>query len=90
MLDLSQNTYCRFWHSSAAYGIAQAIEDNPDLYKMPPEGADFYQWPSDLLQPDIVILYQVEEKERLRRISRRKECTDQELLLKNSEAFRNK
>lgn len=87
---MHQNTYCRFWHSTAAFGIAQAIADNPDLCEMPPEGDSFYQWPADLLKPDIVILFQVDERERLRRLSRRKESTDQELLLKSSEAFRNK
>lgn len=82
--------YHRFWHSTAAYGIAQAIADYPTLYSMPPKGDVFYQWPEDLLQPDVVIFYQVDETERLKRISRRKETTDQELLLKTSERFRNK
>ncbi|XP_057664416.1 UMP-CMP kinase 2, mitochondrial-like [Diorhabda carinulata] len=78
----------RYWHSTAAFGIAQAVNDNPD-FSMPPQGDKMYCWPEDLFKPDIVIFLDVDENVRLQRISRRKEFTPQEDLLSSSEEFRN-
>ncbi|KAJ8918426.1 hypothetical protein NQ315_008123 [Exocentrus adspersus] len=78
----------RFWHSTAAYAIAQAVQDEPNKYKMPPKGHEIYRWPNDLLKPDISILLEVSEAARLERHSRRETYTPQEDLLKSSEDFR--
>ncbi|XP_018569934.1 UMP-CMP kinase 2, mitochondrial [Anoplophora glabripennis] len=78
----------RYWHSTAAYAIAQAVADDPAKYKMPPSGHQIYCWPNDLFKPDIVILLEVNEDVRLERHSRRKTYTTQEELLKSSYDFR--
>ncbi|EFA00847.2 UMP-CMP kinase 2, mitochondrial-like Protein [Tribolium castaneum] len=78
----------RYWHSTAAYAIAQAVYDSSGATEMPPEGDSFYKWPQDLLQPSIVIFLDVDEDVRLERLSRRKTTTTQEDLLKNSKQFR--
>ncbi|KAJ8971402.1 hypothetical protein NQ317_005518 [Molorchus minor] len=80
----------RFWHSTAAYAIAQAVEDYPDKYEMPPANDKIYCWPEDLFRPDIVLLLDVSEQVRLQRLSRRKSYTAQENLLKDCSKFRQK
>lgn len=80
----------RYWHSTAAYAIAQAVQDYPNKYKMPPSGDEIYSWPDDLFKPDVVILLEVSEEVRLERHSRRKTYTTQEELLKSSNDFRQK
>lgn len=82
---------CRYWHSTAAYAIAQWVEDNPDKAILPPIGDEFYMWPSDLLKPDYVFFLKTSETVRLQRHSRRNTTnTNQEQLLKTSDTFRRK
>lgn len=45
----------RFWHSTAAYGIAQAINDGMII----PPDSEAYLWPSDLLMPNLTFFYAV-------------------------------
>ncbi|RZB39283.1 UMP-CMP kinase 2, mitochondrial-like [Asbolus verrucosus] len=80
----------RYWHSTAAYAIAQATHDFPGEVDIPPEGDSFYHWPSDLLKPDSVIFLNVSEGVRIQRLSRRTISTNQEELLKSSSNFRDK
>lgn len=42
----------RFWHSSAAYAIATEVGCG-DSTNLPPVGHKIYQWPQDLLKPDV-------------------------------------
>ncbi|XP_072393321.1 UMP-CMP kinase 2, mitochondrial-like isoform X2 [Diabrotica undecimpunctata] len=79
----------RYWHSTTAFGIAQAVNDNEDLQELPPKGDQVYCWPEDLFKPDVAIFLDVDESVRLQRLSRRKEFTAQENLLKSSPEFRN-
>lgn len=78
----------RYWHSTAAFGLAQAVHDYSD-FPIPPKGDKNYCWPKDLFKPDIVIFLDVDENIRLQRIARRNEFTTQEDLLRSSEEFRN-
>lgn len=80
----------RYWHSTAAYALAQAVYDSPADVEMPPQGDSFYKWPEDLLKPTLVIFLDVEENVRLQRLSRRKISTRQEDLLISSRQFRDK
>lgn len=82
--------FSRYWHSTSAYAIAQAAHDFPDKVEIPPEGDSFYQWPEDLLKPDIVLFLDVSEDVRNQRLARRKLSTSQEGLLKQSLQFRQK
>uniref|UniRef100_A0A6P7FG20 UMP-CMP kinase 2, mitochondrial-like isoform X1 n=1 Tax=Diabrotica virgifera virgifera TaxID=50390 RepID=A0A6P7FG20_DIAVI len=79
----------RYWHSTTAFGIAQAVQDSADLQEIPPRGDQVYCWPEDLFKPDVCIFLDVDESVRLQRLSRRKEFTAQEDLLKSSSEFRN-
>lgn len=79
----------RYWHSTAAFAIAQAVQDYPNECTMPPKGDEIYEWPHDLFKPDIVMLVDVDETIRLQRISNRKDFTTQEKLLRDCEQFRN-
>lgn len=80
----------RFWHSTAAYALAQVVSDNPNESKLPPSGDSIYRWPADLLKPDIVILLTVHEHIRIQRQSGRQNITTQEKLLKSDVTFREK
>lgn len=80
----------RFWHSTAAYAIAQAVQDHPDTYKMPSPTDNIYCWPEDLFKPSIVLFLDVNEAVRTQRQSRRAIITSQEGLLNNSLEFRRK
>lgn len=79
-----------FWHSTSAYAIAQAIEDNEDQYQLPDEHNPIYTWPRDLLLPTKIFFLTVSEKVRLERISRRTELTTQEHLIESRQRFRAK
>ncbi|XP_071354638.1 UMP-CMP kinase 2, mitochondrial [Trachinotus anak] len=59
----------RFWHSTAAYAIATAV--NGPLSNLPAEGSEVYRWPSDLLQPSLVVLLTLDPEERKRRLRNR-------------------
>ncbi|KAF6209038.1 hypothetical protein GE061_014781 [Apolygus lucorum] len=73
----------RFWHSTAAYAIAEQT-DSDDI----PEST--FTWPSDLLQPDLVVFLTVSEDVRLERMSRRSNFTSEEDQLKENSAYRQK
>uniref|UniRef100_A0A1B6KQ92 Thymidylate kinase-like domain-containing protein n=2 Tax=Graphocephala atropunctata TaxID=36148 RepID=A0A1B6KQ92_9HEMI len=79
----------RFWHSTAAYAIAQQTVERPNA-NIPPEGDSVYEWPGDLLRPDIVFFLSVSESKRLDRLMRRKskEVTREELKMKDNKALR--
>ncbi|XP_014812221.1 PREDICTED: UMP-CMP kinase 2, mitochondrial [Calidris pugnax] len=59
----------RYWHSTAAYTIATEI--NGEVQDLPPAHDEVYQWPEDLLKPDLVLLLTVDPEERVRRLQRR-------------------
>ncbi|XP_062595615.1 UMP-CMP kinase 2, mitochondrial-like, partial [Saccostrea cucullata] len=75
----------RFWHSTAAYGIANETS-NEDI---PLEGHWVYKWPSDLLTPDIVLFLTVSEEIRKQRmLGRGGEKTQEEKHLDKDRLFR--
>ncbi|XP_059585803.1 UMP-CMP kinase 2, mitochondrial [Alligator mississippiensis] len=59
----------RYWHSTAAYSIATEISGKKQ--NLPPEHHEVYQWPEDLLKPDLVFLLTVSPEERIRRLQGR-------------------
>lgn len=65
----------RYWHSSAAFAIASAINNFPEKYIMPSKGSQIYNWPRDLLKPDIVFFLEVDEATREDRLNRRNNLT---------------
>ncbi|XP_046679601.1 UMP-CMP kinase 2, mitochondrial-like isoform X2 [Homalodisca vitripennis] len=79
----------RFWHSTAAYAIAQQSVESYNA-TLPPEGDSVYEWPNDLLRPDIVFFLSVSESKRLDRLMRRKskEVTREELKMKDDKTLR--
>lgn len=83
-------TLFRFWHSTTAYALAQAVANNPGKLQLPDASDDIYKWPSDLLKPDKIILLSVSEAVRLERHSRRAAdmVTAQEKRLKDDTKFR--
>nr|XP_061798033.1 UMP-CMP kinase 2, mitochondrial-like [Nerophis lumbriciformis] len=56
----------RFWHSTAAYAIATAV--NGPVCNLPAEGSELYRWPTDLLHPSLVVLLTLDPEERKRRL----------------------
>ncbi|KAJ3613820.1 hypothetical protein NHX12_020066 [Muraenolepis orangiensis] len=66
----------RYWHSTAAYAIATAASG--PVSSLPPEGSDLYRWPSDLLQPSLVVLLTLDPRERQRRLEDRGEVQTKE------------
>ncbi|BES96891.1 cytidine monophosphate (UMP-CMP) kinase 2, mitochondrial [Nesidiocoris tenuis] len=72
----------RFWHSTAAYAIANQGE----LGDVP---QSIYSWPSDLLKPDLAVFLTVSEDVRIERMSRRKNFTWEEDQLKANADYRN-
>lgn len=57
---------------------------------MPPKHDDVYEFPKDLLKPDIIFLLVVSEEERLRRHSGRSVEKLHEVMLKDDRTFRRK
>ncbi|XP_046371058.2 uncharacterized protein LOC124145357 [Haliotis rufescens] len=55
----------RFWHSTAAYGIA----NETSLSDQPPPGHITYNWPCDLLRPTVVLFLNVTEDVRKQRMN---------------------
>ncbi|KFR16546.1 hypothetical protein N306_06074, partial [Opisthocomus hoazin] len=43
----------RYWHSTAAYTIATEVSGK--VQGLPPVHDEVYQWPEDLLKPDLVL-----------------------------------
>ncbi|NWH80098.1 CMPK2 kinase, partial [Piaya cayana] len=77
----------RYWHSTAAYTIA--TETNGKVQDLPPADDEVYQWPEDLLKPDLVLLLTVDPEERVRRLQRRGlEKTKEEAELEANSLFR--
>ncbi|XP_076605702.1 UMP-CMP kinase 2, mitochondrial [Chaetodon auriga] len=77
----------RFWHSTAAYAIATAVSG--PLCNLPAEGSEVYRWPSDLLQPSLVVLLTLDPEERKRRLRDRGQGkTEEEQELDHNQLFR--
>lgn len=75
----------RYWHSTTAYGIANETSSTD----MPEEGHWAYDWPSDLLTPDLVLILSVSEEIRQKRMmGRGGEYTQEEKHLKRDRLFR--
>ncbi|NXG61535.1 CMPK2 kinase, partial [Hemiprocne comata] len=79
----------RYWHSTAAYTIATEI--NGKVQDLPPTHDEVYQWPEDLLKPDLVLLLTVDPTERIRRLQHRGlEKTKEEAELEANSLFRHR
>ncbi|XP_036449583.1 UMP-CMP kinase 2, mitochondrial [Colossoma macropomum] len=79
----------RYWHSTAAYAIATAVSG--PVEKLPSQGSEIYEWPSDLLRPSLVLLLTVSPQERLRRLQHRGlGQTEEETQLEVNHLFRQK
>ncbi|KAM5163731.1 UMP-CMP kinase 2, mitochondrial [Mantella aurantiaca] len=79
----------RFWHSTAAYAIATEI--GGDIQNLPENHHVIYNWPDDLLKPDLVIFLTVSDEERIRRIRKRGlQETQEEKELEANSVFRQK
>ncbi|XP_036904564.1 UMP-CMP kinase 2, mitochondrial isoform X1 [Sturnira hondurensis] len=79
----------RYWHSTAAYAIATEVSGA--VQHLPPAGHSVYQWPKDLLRPDLVLLLTVSPEERVRRVQGRGlERTREETELEANSMFRQK
>ncbi|XP_041333833.1 UMP-CMP kinase 2, mitochondrial [Pyrgilauda ruficollis] len=77
----------RYWHSTAAYAIA--TETSGKVQDLPPAQDEVYQWPDDLLKPDLVLLLTVDPEERVRRLQHRGlEKTKEEAELEANSLFR--
>ncbi|XP_067650381.1 UMP-CMP kinase 2, mitochondrial-like [Haliotis asinina] len=75
----------RFWHSTAAYGIA----NETSLSDLPPLGHVTYNWPCDLLRPSVVLFLNVTEEVRKQRMNFRDEAmTYEEKILDTDALFR--
>lgn len=77
----------RFWHSTAAYGIGNDMKMNMENANVSSLKLD---WPSDLLQPNMVLFLFVSEAERIRRHSTRVQQTNtvEEQSLAKDKTFR--
>lgn len=79
----------RYWHSTATYTIATEVSGG--LQDLPPARHPIYQWPRDLLKPDLVLLLSVSPEERARRLQDRGlERTQEEAELEANSIFRQK
>lgn len=79
----------RYWHSTATYAIATEVSGG--LQYLPPAHHPVYQWPRDLLKPDLVLLLTVNSEERVRRLQGRgQEKTKEEAELEVNSVFRQK
>lgn len=79
----------RYWHSTATYTIASEVSGG--LQHLPPTHHPIYQWPRDLLKPDLVLLLTVSPEERMKRIEGRGlERTREEVELETDSIYRQK
>ncbi|XP_021340805.1 UMP-CMP kinase 2, mitochondrial-like isoform X2 [Mizuhopecten yessoensis] len=75
----------RYWHSTAAYGIANESSTGD----LPRSGHPVYQWPTDLLRPTAVLFLTVGEEKRKQRLQGRGiEKTFEERSLDKDQLFR--
>ncbi|XP_052797628.1 UMP-CMP kinase 2, mitochondrial-like [Mya arenaria] len=75
----------RFWHSTAAYGIANESSSGD----LPRADHSVYTWPSDLLKPSLVLFLSVSEEVRQQRMAgRRLVETFEEKSLDRDQLFR--
>lgn len=87
--DLITALFLRYWHSTATYAIATEVSGG--LQYLPPAHHPVYQWPGDLLKPDLVLLLTVNSEERVRRLQGRgQEKTKEEAELEANNVFRQK
>ncbi|XP_072391631.1 UMP-CMP kinase 2, mitochondrial-like [Diabrotica undecimpunctata] len=75
MLKDSPVVMDRYWHSYAALAISTAVNNYPEKYQFPPKGDKVFNWPEDLLKPDIVLLLSVDEDIRQQRLNKRRKAT---------------
>ncbi|XP_007522318.2 UMP-CMP kinase 2, mitochondrial isoform X1 [Erinaceus europaeus] len=79
----------RYWHSTATYAIATEVSGS--VQHLPPVHHPIYQWPQDLLKPDLVLLLTVNPEERMQRLAGRgMEKTKEEAELETNSVFRQK
>ncbi|XP_055983496.1 UMP-CMP kinase 2, mitochondrial [Sorex fumeus] len=79
----------RYWHSTATYAIATEVSGG--IQHLPPAHHSIYQWPRDLLKPDLVLLLTLSPEERLQRLKGRgMEKTREETELETNSVFRQK
>ncbi|XP_029981751.1 UMP-CMP kinase 2, mitochondrial [Sphaeramia orbicularis] len=77
----------RFWHSTASYAIATAVSG--PVSSLPAEGSELYRWPSDLVQPSLVVVLTLDPEERKRRLRVRGQGkTEEEKELDHNHLFR--
>ncbi|XP_034531512.1 UMP-CMP kinase 2, mitochondrial [Notolabrus celidotus] len=77
----------RFWHSTAAYAIATAVSG--PVCNLPADSSEVYRWPTDLLQPSLVVLLTLDPEERKRRLRDRGQGeTAEEQELDHNQLFR--
>ncbi|ESO82479.1 hypothetical protein LOTGIDRAFT_134559, partial [Lottia gigantea] len=75
----------RYWHSTAAYGIA----NESSFADLPEKGHPIYNWPSTLLKPSLVLFLSVTESTRQQRMTGRAgEMTFEERALDKDLFFR--
>lgn len=87
--ELTTTFLLRYWHSTATYAIATEVSGG--LQHLPPAHHPIYQWPRDLLKPDLVLLLTVSPEERMQRIEGRgMERTKEEAELEANSIFRQK
>lgn len=87
--ELTSPVLLRYWHSTATYAIATEVSGT--VQHLPPAHHALYQWPRDLLKPDLVLLLTVSPEERMRRIrGRGMERTREEAELEANNVFRQK
>lgn len=87
--DFIADLFLRYWHSTATYAIATEVSGGPQY--LPPAHHPVYQWPGDLLKPDLVLLLTVNSEERVRRLQGRGlEKTKEEAELEVNNVFRQK
>ncbi|XP_029451677.1 UMP-CMP kinase 2, mitochondrial [Rhinatrema bivittatum] len=79
----------RYWHSTAAYALATEVSGG--LHNLPGHHHEVYQWPEDLLKPDLVVLLTLSPEERAHRLQGRgTEKTKEEVELESNILFRKK
>ena len=87
MSILKSILFFRFWHSTAAYAVANDMKVMGTSFQV-----NSLKWPTDLLQPNLVIFLTVSEAERVRRHSTRHQLTntEEEQALAKDKVFREK